>query len=203
MKNINYLLFGIIFLMVILPMVSAQDVGENFGTFKQNSCVNLIQTCGNCTYVNASVFYPNSTTALSDISMTKSGTVYNYSFCSTSVVGTYNVVGSGNPDAVVTVWDYTFNVTPSGIEYTQSFFWLILALGFGMVIFGFWKEDYTITTLGSFALVFVGLYILFYGIADVKDVMSNGIAIVILGIAGYIMAKLGVDWVTEDYNALG
>ena len=102
-----------IFLMAILPMVSA----ESLGTFRNGDCVNLVKTCSNCTYANiTSVIYPNSSIAVSDVEMTKSGTYYYYSFCETDLNGIYIVTGFGDPDGEVEVWNYDFTITPNGEE---------------------------------------------------------------------------------------
>ena len=104
-----------IFLMTIMPFVSATSLG----TFKQDECVNLIQTCSNCTYSNiTNVIYPNSSIALSDVEMSKSGTYYYQSYCDTSLNGIYIVTGFGDPDGTVEVWSYDFTITPNGEEVT-------------------------------------------------------------------------------------
>jgi len=141
MKNINKLLLGMIFLMAILPMVSAQ---ESFGTFKQNECVNLIQTCSNCTYINiTNIAYPNSSIALSNVEMTADGTLFNYSFCNTSIIGTYFVNGIGDLDGINSVWNYVFDITYTGDALTaqQSYiyiggliFLVLLILGISILI---------------------------------------------------------------------
>ena len=93
-----------------------------------------------------------------------------------------------------------FIVTTTGIDLSSSFFWLILVLVFGLVIFGYWREDYTLTILGSFALTFVGLYLLFYGIEGVKNSMVNAISIITLAVAGYVMAASGLKFVQDNYD---
>lgn len=109
--KLNKLLISMILLMAILPMVSAVTLG----TFKQNDCVSLIQTCSNCTYVNVtSVTYPNSSLAISDVAMSKAETRYSYDYCNTSLLGTYVVTGIWDLDGVLDVWDYNFEVTYTG-----------------------------------------------------------------------------------------
>lgn len=134
MKN-YYLLLALAFLL-FLPMVNAEM--QSLGTFKQNSCVNLIQTCDNCTYVNiTSIKYPNSSSALGLSAMTKSGTLYNYSFCSTSVIGNYIVSGIGDLDGELTSWNYDFNINGLGEELTQArinFYIAIIAILFFFLI---------------------------------------------------------------------
>ena len=134
MKN-QYLLFAIalIFLFAI-PMATA----ETLGTFKQNGCVNLIQTCSNCTYSNiTSVVYPNSSIALSDKTMTKTGTYFNYTFCNTSSNGIYIVTGVGDPDGTAEAWNYDFEITNDGKEKSPVNFIAIIAGLLGVCILCF------------------------------------------------------------------
>ena len=108
-------LMGIILVLLILPLASAVSLG----TYKQNECVNLIQTCSNCTYANiTSIMYPNSSIALSNVQMTKIGTYFYYNFCNTSFNGNYIVTGDGNPDGTFDVWNYDFTITSTGKEFT-------------------------------------------------------------------------------------
>lgn len=106
-----------IFIFVVLFsifLVSSSTI-TSLGVFKSGSCVELKQICSNCTYVNiTSVIYPNSTKALGQVQMTKSGTDYNYTFCDTSSVGNYIVSGKGDIDGVPSVWSYDFNISVSG-----------------------------------------------------------------------------------------
>ena len=123
-----------IFLLLILPLVSAEV--QTLGNFKQNSCVNLIQVCGNCTYNNiTSVRYPNSSLALSSVQMTKIGAEYNYTYCSTSSFGEYIVSGFGDIDGDPTAWSYNFFVTPNGEEKKGDNFSIFFFILFGILIF--------------------------------------------------------------------
>ena len=114
----KYLTIFFLIAILIFPLASAETT---LGTFKQNDCVRLLQACADCTYVNiTSVNYPNSTQALGHVPMTKIGTEFNYTFCSTSSLGTYIVNGVGNEAGIDTVWAYDFAVTVSGYELTTA-----------------------------------------------------------------------------------
>jgi hypothetical protein len=124
-----------------LAFVSANI--QTLGTFKQGDCIELIQTCSNCSYVNiSSVLYPNLSIILSDVSMTQQGTKYNYSFCNTEITGKYIVTGLGDLDGETEIWNYDFNVNLMGEELTQSkaiiYFILLIAslLIFGLTLWG-------------------------------------------------------------------
>ncbi len=129
----NKILLTLILGMVFLSFASAQQ--GSLGTFKQNECVNLIQTCDNCTYNNISrVIYPNSTIILSNAVMTKDDTFYNYTFCNTTLLGTYLVNGFEDLDGTKTVWNYDLLITPSGKISTTSE--SILYVLFVLILFG-------------------------------------------------------------------
>lgn len=112
----------IIVLLIIIALTSTASAEiQTLGTFKKGTCVELLQTCSNCTYVNiSSVIYPNSTQALGLVAMTKTGTKYNYTFCNANYSGIYIVNGYGDVDGVTTVYAYDFEVNPQGIPSTEQ-----------------------------------------------------------------------------------
>lgn len=112
MKKQTYF-FALIFLIFLLANVSAEV--QDLGYFQTNTCVSLPQICSTCTYNNISTIkYPNASTAVSEVAMTKSGTSYSYSFCNTSDLGQYIVNGYGDMDSVLTTWVYNFHITGNG-----------------------------------------------------------------------------------------
>jgi hypothetical protein len=89
----------------------------DLGTFPQDSCVQIVQSCANCTYSNLStVTYPNGTfSLLGEYAMTNNGTIYNYSYCLTSATGSYNFITHFDENGVDKVSDRnSFSITPSG-----------------------------------------------------------------------------------------
>lgn len=193
----NRLLIAITFSILILPLMFAEV--ETLGTFKVNDCVNLIQTCGNCTYSNISnVLDPDSSTVLSQSVMTKSGNLYNKTFCSTSKVGTYIVNGYSDVDGQVTIWAYDFDITPTGDINNPNFYYLIFIISLGVIIGGFAIKNGWIVVLGSFGLFYLGLYVILYGINGVKDtVYTWGFGIILLALAGYIAIKSAYEMIED------
>jgi hypothetical protein len=181
----------ILFFLGILLIGTVSAEVSTLGTFKQNDCVQLKQTCASCTYVNFTrVSYPNSTTALSNVVATQDGVVYNYNFCSTSLIGTYIVEGVGDVDGTDAVFVYDFEITPNGFINSIGFYILILVLSLGIIFLGLAIKDAPITILGSLGLYFIGLYILFYGLVGMKDsVYTWAIGLIVLGLAFYISTK--------------
>lgn len=129
-----------LFLLALLPQIMAEQ--ETLGTFKQDECIELIQTCSNCTQVNiTNVKYPNSSVALSSVEMEKEGTFYNYSFCNTNVVGQYIVNMVGDVDGIATVVSYDFFINPQGFTITE---------GSGII--------YSVVFIGAIILFLITLY---------------------------------------------
>lgn len=82
---------------------------------KQETCGSLTMTCANCSFVTLmSVQYPNNIVAMVNENMTKDGSVFNYTFCNTSLAGQYIYNTYGDPDGIPTVQPVGFEVTATG-----------------------------------------------------------------------------------------
>lgn len=112
-----------ILLIIGLMFISlGSAIEQDLGTAVKGECINLVQICDTCTTNNISrVLFPNSTASnTEEIEMTKDGTYYNASFCATSTIGTYVVLGHGDLSGKDTVWTYTFEVTGGGESITVA-----------------------------------------------------------------------------------
>src|SRR3990167_8780165 len=138
--------------LLLLTIVNAEQ--QTLGTFKLNSCIDLIQTCGNCTSINISnILYPNSSIALGFAAMTGSNGYFNYTFCKANVTGNYTLNGKADIDGLDTTWAYDLKVTHGGKTLTSQessiYIIIIIALFFFLIlgIFGTakspWKNGYT------------------------------------------------------------
>jgi hypothetical protein len=191
MKNKISLL--LLMFLLVLPMVFAT---ENFGTFKQNSNINLIQTY-NATYCNiTSITAPDSTLLISGELMTKSGSKFNYTLLAsnTSQLGTYAVCG----ECDTTSWCANFEITPTG-ETTNG-----------------WKITIQIfVSVSALFLMILFLYLSFAGINSGMAKKENniirfffiGLALIFL-IAHIIITSiiihntLGIGSISYSYNAI-
>jgi len=105
--------------LIIIPSVFSTV--QTLGTYKKNQCIDLIQTCTNCTFLNfSSVLYPDGTFEVLDLNATKFGTVFNQTFCNTSQIGTYIINSVGDLDGVLTAGNYDLYINPSGIAGTDN-----------------------------------------------------------------------------------
>ena len=163
-KQFNIILIAMIFLMVIIPMASAQT---SLGTFAQNLSVSLIQTCDNSTYSNITrILFPNSTFIInSQTNMTKAGDNYNYilGYNWTQDTGNYLVYGVCDENDAYTSWQYDFTITPNGEEATigTAVFYigifLVLIFFFAICIYAFVNFD---NLLARVAMIGLGYLLL-------------------------------------------
>jgi len=95
--------------------------------------------------------------------------------------------------------DYGFSTfqilaTPTGQKDLLGFYIIAIVIAYGVIIFGAWKQDITITLLGTFFLYFVGLYMLLFGIDIYKNFLTDGFSIITLGIAAYISSVMAHEY---------
>lgn len=194
------LLGAVSFLFFLIPFVSSQEQ-QTLGTFKQNTCVILKQTCSNCTQVNITrIAAPNSSVVLSTpVVMTKTDTVYNHSFCTNGALGKYIVDWKANPDGTFTcstcTGNYDYQITTTGFDLPIAFQFLFIGIVFAVLTVGLYKRDVTITLLSTFGLYFVGLWMLFYGFNIYKNLYTEGFSFITLGIAGYLSIIMAHEYI--------
>ena len=123
---------------LILPLVSS-DMNSELSTVKVGQCIQLVETCANCSSINlTSVRLPNNTILYYITPMSQNSTTYNYTFCKTTLVGDYSYDVIGDPDGIYTVASVKFTVSKTGdIIQTSNSLIYIFALVFGLSLFCF------------------------------------------------------------------
>jgi len=89
-----------------------------------------------------------------------------------------------------------YNVTPTGFNDLENFYFIILLAATILIIAGFLMSDPWIVILGSFVLTFNGLYILINGIVGIRDLTTTwAIGIILLAVAAYCAIKAAMEMV--------
>lgn len=189
-----------LFLLVFFSSTFILAAEPSLGTFKQYDCINLIQICDNCSYNNiSSVVSPSSSILLSNVEMSSYNSQFNYTFCSTTETGIYKVNGYGDLNGVRTVWVYDFEITPSGQVqqsiFNNPFIFIIVGLGFLLLIFAVQKEIGWLGFISSVLFLLGGIYIMIYGFNDVTNLYTRGVALVVLGIGIIIMIVSAYEYI--------
>jgi hypothetical protein len=177
MKKTMFLLF---FLLFITSYVSAEV--QTLPPVERGQCIELTQTCSNCTYVNfTSMVYPNKTQSIVGIGMTTFNNInYNATFCDTNSLGDYIVTTCGDIDGGFECVDFDFPVTPSGADPIGSgqgtillaVMFIILALAIIFLLMGFSSEAIFV----KIAMVVLGFVMILILILYTLLVLNESIA---------------------------
>lgn len=132
-KRLVMLLIVGMFAVTFMPFISSL---ESLGTFEQNTCVTISQTCATCSYVNiSSVSNKDNDTIISNIPMAFFGNgEWRYELCDTQYLDRYDVRGVGDIDGIPDNFATYFYITPSG--KTSSSGESILYFGLIFIFFG-------------------------------------------------------------------
>jgi len=139
--------FAILFLLIlVIPLSLAQT---SLTPVKIDQCSNILQTIGNATECQLTLYYPNQSIGLDNVSMTKIGDIYNYSFCSNIVSGQYVYITQCNPNGELgspIPSDYMVNGYGTDVTGSQIAGYAILLFLSLLVL--------ALTIYGSFAIPF-------------------------------------------------
>ena len=137
--------------------------------------------------------------AFQAMTFTSANGEHNYTVpaASNGVLGIYPYCISATNGSLSDTTCFEYEVTPSGEKGLLGFYFIIIILSYGVLVVGIWKRDITISILGTFALYFLGLHILFFGIDIFKNSLTQGFGIVTLGIAMYVSAKAAHEYITQ------
>jgi len=179
-KIILILLFGIFFLSFTSAAIF--DLGD----FKRYDCIDLPQTCPDCTYNNITrILDSEGTTVLTEVMMTKDDTYYNYTFCNTTTLGKYTINGHGDEGGTLENWEYYLHVTEKGKEDVSvlnnplliilvalALIFLLIGISTGTLWFGF---------MSGIMFLLGGLYTTIYGLNDITNMYTQGAGITLIG----------------------
>lgn len=190
----------ILLLLIAFPLASASI--PNLGTFKQYSCVNLLQTCSDCTYNNiSSVTQPDGMKVVGEVIMFRQGTEYNYTFCNTTKLGNYIVNGHGNAGSADTVWNYNFEITPSGGPEDNTKIFLIFIISSAvLLIISFIFNNYIFSIISGFGFMAAGVYTMIYGFGDITSTYTRMLAVIVAGL-GMIISVVSSLELSNEINS--
>ena len=182
MKLVTALVFTLLF--VLLPLASA-EITELKAT-KVGDCREIVQQDSQTATENLTfILRPDGTTQIIGKFMQANGNgAFNYSYCNTSIAGTYVVNGVGNYSG--SDFSYQFNVTHSGYDDLGIFLFIFIAIILLIYVLGFQLENAWLMTLGSILVLIFGFFIIKFGIDIVKDTQTTwAIGLVIWAIGIY------------------
>ena len=184
------LLLTFIISLFLISMASATI--SDLGNFKRFDCVNLPQTCPDCTYNNISkITNSESTIVLTEVIMTKDGTDYNYTFCNTTVLGKYIINGFGDEGGTLDTWEYVLHITETGKEevsvLNNPLIIILIGLALIFLFIGIKTETIWFGFISAVMFLLCGIYTTIYGFNDITNMYTQGIGITLIGVGIIIM----------------
>lgn len=195
-------LYLTLLLLLIIPLVSAQE-----GVYPRNKqldlkvqCLNNGSYCSSTAVCNITVTYPNNSLLVNNRPMSNQVAYHNYTLLPqyTLTTGTYDANVICNDGAVKPNVQFSYDITPSGATNLLGFYFLVIILSLGLIVVGLWQKSITITMFGTLGLTMFGLWVLFYGIDIYKNTLTDSIAIIILGLAGFLGIVMGLEYIQDS-----
>lgn len=213
----NKKIFLLTFVVLFFGFVSAAT--PHLGTFKQNTDIELLQTCtingSFCDSCNiSSVVYPNGSVAISSLEMTKREGEFNYTINDTytGVVGQYKVNGYCRFGSdVIKNWVYYFDMTLTGNETPEgvpNVLAIIVFVIFGISCFFLFLSSQlneagpkifcllaSLIFLGASVLIgisFIQTYNIAEGVSDSVSYIFFAIGMIIFVMFAYILIRQSV-----------
>lgn len=190
MKN-KYVLFMLLGILLIGTM------SASLGTFKSGSCVDIKTILNTSAVTISSINYPNSLSALGIKPMTKKGLTFNYTFCDTYNLGTYNYDYN---DTEGNVYVNSFEITSSGSSSSNisNYFWILIILTWGVAFVGFFGRNVWVTVFGGMGMIVFGIYILTQGITIYENWVTQAISYFSMGIGAFFMIYSLIEYIEEE-----
>lgn len=186
------------FVAIILCLISLSGISfaqeQSLGTFIQGSCIELKQIA-NASYCNVtSVNYPNSSKAISNLIMTKSGSEFNYTnFCETSILGKYIVNGECDGEA----WAYHFMITTTGDSGGNDIPLFLLIGSVVILIMAIISKGPILGIFSGMLFLVAGIFMMVYGFGTIANDYSRIIAFISLGL-GFVIGFISIVELAED-----
>lgn len=187
-----------IYILTLLSLFIFLFVISFTSAFQLNQASQITVSCDNlnCSIVNISVYDSNSILIVDNQPMTSNSYYANYSITPV-VLGTYNYYYSDGTNSS----SGTFEVTPTGKIGVSTFLWLFLTIITLTFVLGVNLESNWIVFFAFVEILFLGFFIMIYGIDIFKDVTTTrAIGFILWGIAIIGMFKSGEGMLQEGFG---
>jgi len=177
----------------------------NLGIFEQGKEIELRQTSIVYDYCNiTSVYYPDLSNALGEVSMEKDGYEFSYEFNKTDKLGQYKVNGfcmvETDDGETKETFNYVFEVTKTGEEeFDSTYAIIILLISFGTAFTGFFGKNIWVTVIGGIIMIFFGIYTMTNGIVGFNNQLTEVISIISIGLGFFFTLYPLIEWIEDMF----
>jgi hypothetical protein len=195
--------FLIIGMLLLVSTMSALVV-------KQNDAVDLVHPVriddfpNSAIDCNISIFDPSNVEVVDYAEMTNDYEKHNYTFDNASQLGTYTYDITCSTGASNKTESFDFEVTSTGKSqvsvWQNSILIIFVVLAMFLFALGFYL-DFPVLGFFSFLLVlFGGIHTMIYGLSNVANFYTRGIAGILVGFGIIFMLISVYDWMLKDFD---
>ena len=164
----------------------------HLGYFKRFECVDIPQTCPDCTYNNITkITNVDLVVVQTEVPMDKDDTTYNYTFCNTTILGLYTISGHGDIGGTRDTWECQFDVTETGYKdlsvLNNPLLIMLVALALIFLFIGITTGTLWFGFMSATMFLLSGIYTTIYGLNYITDMYTRGAGIALIGVGIVIM----------------
>lgn len=202
MRYINLILA----IVILSSFASAQDqtfqdqiVKYNTNSVIRFSCEDTTgQPCDSTVICNITIYKPNNEQLVSNELSTYESLgrfYYNVNTTQTQDIGIHRASAICVDGTSSGLSSFNYIVTASGDYGNLTFFAISVVLVLALLIFGFYKQDITITALANIGVYIIAISILINGIDIYYNSTTDVIGVVLLAIAFYLSYRVGMEYI--------
>jgi hypothetical protein len=193
-KMKKLILIPVVFLFLITLVSASSYVFEkDKGVNLKIPCVDEVeQPCNSSVHCNITILKPDGTILVENGVMTHHEVYYNYNLkpSQTNIIGEHSVSifcsGIGNGFST-----FTYEISETGEKrgnYRIAIY-VMVALGWLLLILGLTRGEYTFTSLAGVILLISGTYIMINGIDNFKNTLTTAFAGIHILMGGYVSIR--------------
>lgn len=91
----------------------------------------------------------------------------------------------------------TLKISSSEQDYSTPYYFLIIGLIYMVALVGFFGKNETVSALGGFAMMFLGLWLIQNGIADFRTDLTRVISIVTIALGAFVGISAGLSLIEK------
>jgi len=196
--KIKYLI--LVMILLVLPLVTSADY-----VFKQYQDIDLKIPCDyNGTFCNdeavcnVSIEYPNGSLMLDNVDLTNTGNgLPNVTIPESTILGEFPGFATCEQNGLSDSWRFVMEINPTGDDRGNTLILILFISSFLLLIFAFFTENHIFAFFSGILFLISGVYSMIYGIADLSDLYTRSISMVILGFGLILIVSSGYELIAE------
>ena len=78
-----------------------------------------------------------------------------------------------------------------------EFIFFVFVVIFSLLILGFFLKEYVLVSVSSMGIIIFGIFIAINGLLGLNNFLSDGLALILIGVGAYIFIRSGIEKLQE------